>query len=126
MFWLVLLLIVLGIASYYFYIYLILKMSAKQLSAPEFAKQMKNQQLIDVRERNMFNAGHIMGARNISYYTLKEIGESLRKDRAIFLYAQTRSMEARAANILRKQGFKDIYVLQGGYEQWDGKVKKTK
>lgn len=122
----ILILILLGFAAYQFYIFMLLKMSAKQLTSAEFAKEMKNQQLIDVRERDAFNAGHIMGARNFSYFTLKEIGESLRKDRPVFLYAQSRSTEARAANILRKQGYKDIYVLQGGYDQWDGKVKKTK
>lgn len=107
-------------------IYIMIKRSAKELAAPEFEKQMKNQQLIDVRDRDSFNAGHIMGARNFSFYTLKEIGESLRHDRPIYLYAQTRFMEARSANILRKLGYKNIYILRGGYEQWEGKVKKTK
>lgn len=107
-------------------VYIMIKRSAKELAAPEFEKQMKNQQLVDVRDRDSFNAGHIMGARNFSFYTLKEIGESLRHDRPIYLYAQTRFMEARAANILRKLGYKDIYILRGGYEQWEGKVKKTK
>lgn len=107
-------------------VYIMIKRSAKELAAPEFEKQMKNQQLVDVRDRDSFNAGHIMGARNFSFYTLKEIGESLRHDRPIYLYAQTRFMEARAANMLRKLGYKDIYILRGGYEQWEGKVKKTK
>lgn len=107
-------------------IYIMIKRSAKELAAPEFEKQMKNQQLIDVRDRDSFNAGHIMGARNFSFYTLKEVGESLRHDRPIYLYAQTRFMEARSANILHKLGYKNIYILRGGYEQWEGKVKKTK
>ena len=105
---------------------IMLHRSAKQLEEAEFKKAMKNQQLIDTRERNVFVSGHIKGARNFPYTMLKEVGQSLRHDRPIYLYAQTRAMEARAANVLRKQGFKDIYVLKGGFDQWTGEIKKSK
>lgn len=103
-----------------------LRRSATQLEEADFKKEMKNQQLIDTRERNIFVSGHIKGARNFPYTMLKEVGQSLRHDRPVYLYAQTRAMEARSANILRKQGFKDIYVLKGGFDQWTGEIKKSK
>lgn len=104
----------------------LLHRSCKQLDEAQFKSGMKNQQLIDTREREPFVSGHIKGARNFPYSMLKDVGQSLRKDRAIYLYAQTRAMEARSANLLRKQGFTDIYVLKGGFEQWTGEVKKSK
>lgn len=108
------------------YISIMMRRSAKQLDEATFKNQMRNQQLIDTRERENFVSGHIKGARNFPYSMLKEVGQSLRHDRPIYLYAQTRSMEARSANLLRKQGFKDIYVLKGGFEQWTGDIKKSK
>ena len=107
------------------YVYVSLKRKATQLEEAEFRVQSKNQQLIDTRERDSFNAGHIMGARNFPYSMLKEVGQSLRKDRPIYLYAQTKGMEARSVNVLYKQGFRNIYVLKGGFDQWTGRVKKT-
>ena len=108
------------------YISIMMRRSAKQLDEATFKNQMRNQQLIDTRERESFVSGHIKGARNFPYSMLKEVGQSLRHDCPIYLYAQTRSMEARSANLLRKQGFKDIYVLKGGFEQWTGDIKKSK
>lgn len=122
---LILIIILLGLLANMLYVYVSLKRKATQLEEEEFRVQSKNQQLIDTRERESFNAGHIMGARNFPYSMLKEVGQSLRKDRPIYLYAQTKGMEARSVNILYKQGFRNIYVLKGGFDQWTGRVKKT-
>lgn len=122
----VLIVILAGMLLNMLYVAFTLRRSSTQLEEEVFKKEMKNQQLIDTRERQSFRAGHIKGARNFPLSMLKEVGQSLRKDRPIYLYAQTRGMEARSANVLRKQGFKDIYVLKGGFEQWTGEVKKSK
>ncbi|CAM3997917.1 rhodanese-like domain-containing protein [Catellicoccus marimammalium] len=122
---LILIIILVGLLANMLYVYVSLKRKATQLEEAEFRVQSKNQQLIDTRERDSFNAGHIMGARNFPYSMLKEVGQSLRKDRPIYLYAQTKGMEARSVNVLYKQGFRNIYVLKGGFDQWTGRVKKT-
>lgn len=122
---LILIIILVGMLANMLYVYVSLKRKATQLEEVEFRTQSKNQQLIDTRERDSFNAGHIMGARNFPYSMLKEVGQSLRKDRPIYLYAQTKGMEARSVNVLYKQGFRNIYVLKGGFDQWTGRVKKT-
>lgn len=122
---LILIITLVGLLANMLYVYVSLKRKATQLEEAEFRVQSKNQQLIDTRERDSFNAGHIMGARNFPYSMLKEVGQSLRKDRPIYLYAQTKGMEARSVNVLYKQGFRNIYVLKGGFDQWTGRVKKT-
>lgn len=122
---LILIIILVGLLANMLYVYVSLKRKSTQLEEAEFRVQSKNQQLIDTRERDSFNAGHIMGARNFPYSMLKEVGQSLRKDRPIYLYAQTKGMEARSVNVLYKQGFRNIYILKGGFDQWTGRVKKT-
>ncbi|HAR3893945.1 TPA: rhodanese-like domain-containing protein, partial [Staphylococcus aureus] len=32
----------------------------------------------------------------------------------------------RAARILKKNGYTDIYMLKGGYKKWTGKIKSKK
>lgn len=123
---LILIIILVGMLINWLYIYLSLKRKATILDEENFRQESKNQQLIDTRERPSFNSGHIMGARNFPYTTLKEVGQSLRKDRPIYLYAQNKGMEARSVNILYKLGFRNLFVLRGGFDQWTGKVKKVK
>lgn len=100
----ILLLILLAIAVYEFYPRIMLKRSAKVIGNEEFQAGMRKAQVIDVREKDDFNAGHIMGARNIPYSVLKQSFGSIRKDQPIYLYDQKRAFSARAANSLRKEG----------------------
>jgi len=41
--------------------------SAVALESEEFKKDLRRKQLIDVREKDEFDAGHILGARNIPF-----------------------------------------------------------
>lgn len=108
------------------YTWFLIKRSAKVLEQEDFFKQSRNQQLIDTREHDSFVKGHIIGARNFPYFQLKEIGLALQKDKAIYLYSQNKTFESRAANQLRKQGYKEIYILKGGYDEYTGKTKVSK
>lgn len=98
--------------------------SAKIITQEEFREGMRKAQVIDVREKDEFNAGHIMGARNIPFTVLKQSMSAIRKDQPVYLYDGTKTLSVRAANKLRKDGYKDIYVLKEGYDGWDGKTKK--
>ncbi|KAF1296789.1 sulfurtransferase [Enterococcus sp. JM4C] len=120
----VLILIILAIAGYELYIRFMGKRSATTLTEEEFREGMRKAQVIDVREKDTFDAGHILGARNIPYTVLKQSYGSIRKDQPVYIYDQKKSMSIRAAAKLRKQGYKDIYLLKGGYDGWTGKIKK--
>lgn len=109
------------------YTWFLIKRSAKELDEKAFREQSRNQQILDVREHDSFVAGHIIGARNTPYFQLKEIDPSfLQKGRPVFVYSQTRPQTARAANVLRKKGYKDIYILKNGFDEWTGRTKKSK
>lgn len=97
-----------------------------QLDDDEFRAGMRKAQVIDVREKKEFDAGHILGARNIPYSQMKNRTQELRSDLPVYLYDQGRTFSGRAAMLLSKKGFTQLYILKNGYQRWTGKTKKTK
>lgn len=102
------------------------KNAATALESDEFRKNLRKVQLIDVRERDEYNAGHILGARNIPFYEIKQRHVELRKDQPIYLYEDGKYAAYRTAIQLKKNGFEDLYVLKDGYKNWDGRIKRKK
>lgn len=121
---LVLGLIILAIALNWAYFQIMGRRSATIISEDEFKAGMKKAQVIDVREKNDFDSGHILGARNIPFTVLTNSFSAFRKDQPIYLYDTRKSLSIRAANKLRKEGFTNVYILKEGYEGWSGKTKK--
>ncbi|MFC4404233.1 rhodanese-like domain-containing protein [Gracilibacillus xinjiangensis] len=98
----------------------------KPLSEEEFRNGYRKAQLIDVREPKEYDGGHILGARNIPLTQLNQRLTELRKDQPVYLYCQSGSRAARAALLLNKKGYNQLYHLQGGFKKWSGKIKKSK
>ncbi len=74
--------------------------------------------LIDVRTPLEYEEGHIEKSRNLDINSpefMKEI-DKIPRDQAIFVYCGIGVRSAKAANLLRKNGFKYVYDLDGGYE----------
>lgn len=120
----VLLAILLAMGINELYLRIMAKRSAKTITEEEFREGMRKAQIIDVREKDSFDAGHILGARSMPYTTIKTTLNSIRKDQPVYIYDQKKSLSIRTANQLRKNGYKDLYILKGGYEGWTGKTKK--
>lgn len=116
--------IIAGIGIYQLFRYFQRRNAATFLTSEEFQKDIRKVQVIDVRERPEFEAGHILGARNIAFTTFKERFTEIRKDQPVYLYDQRTSLSGRAASHLKKNGYTKIYILKGGYDNWDGKIKK--
>lgn len=102
------------------------KKAATALESEEFKKDIRKAQLIDVRDRDEYDVGHILGARSIPYFELKQRYVELRKDQPVYLYEDREYSAFRAAIELKKYGFEDLFVLKGGYEDWDGRIKRNK
>ncbi|WP_425455173.1 rhodanese-like domain-containing protein [Aquisalibacillus elongatus] len=98
----------------------------KTLTEPQFIEGYRKAQLIDVREPNEFERGHILGARNIPMSQLKTRLLEVRKDQPVYLYCQSGQRSLRAATILKKNGYQDLNHLKGGFRKWTGKVKVKK
>lgn len=95
----------------------------KTLKEDEFRAGYRKAQLIDVREPNEFDAGHILGARNIPLSQMKMRMKEIRPDKPVYLYCQSGMRSGRAAQLLYKKGYKDLSHLEGGFKKWSGKVK---
>ncbi|WP_047984150.1 rhodanese-like domain-containing protein [Ornithinibacillus californiensis] len=96
----------------------------KTLTEEQFREGYRKAQLIDVREPQEFKNGHILGSRNIPVTQMKQRLIEVRKDKPVYLYCQGGARSARAAQLLYKKGYKDIYQLKGGFKKWTGKVKR--
>nr|WP_144511067.1 rhodanese-like domain-containing protein [Bacillus sp. FJAT-22090] len=100
-----------------------LKKAVTNLTQEQFVTGYRKAQLIDVREPKEFDAGHILGARNIPSSQLRQRYKEIRPDKPVYLYCQSSARSARAAMFLKKKGYSELNQLQGGFKTWTGKIK---
>ncbi|MGE7881099.1 rhodanese-like domain-containing protein [Bacillus sp. NPDC094077] len=122
--WIILLAVIVAFIGYTVWMYFYQKKLIKTLTEEEFRAGYRKAQLIDIREADEYNAGHILGARNIPLSQIRLRHKELRQDQPVYLYCQSGFRTGRAAQYLKKQGYKDFYQLQGGFKSWSGKIKK--
>ncbi len=99
------------------------KNTVTPLTQEQFIEGYRKAQLIDVRESKDFNAGHILGARNIPQSQLRQRYKEIRPDKPVYLYDQNGINSPRVAMFLKKKGYHDLYQLKGGFKTWTGKVR---
>lgn len=115
-----------ALIGYLLFNYFYQKKIVRPLSQEEFIEGYRKAQLIDVREPNEFESGHILGARNIPLTQLKMRMKEIRPDKPVYLYCQSGARSGRAAQMLYKKGYKDLSHLKGGFKKWTGKIKVGK
>ena len=93
-----------------------------ELDQNEFHKGLRKAQVIDVREKVDYD----YGPRNIPISMFRQRFKGLRKDQPVYLCDANGIASYRAARILKKNGYKDLYMLKGGYKKWTGKIKTKK
>ena len=95
------------------------------LKAEEFRANMRKGQLIDIRKEDQYSEGKILGSRNFPNRDILQNLFKLRSDQAVFLYSNSDSgIINSVAKKLVKKGFKPVYILIGGMDQWPFIVKK--
>ncbi len=122
----ILLVVLGGIIVYSLITFLNQKRMVNTLNEEEFKAGYRKAQLIDVREPNEFEGGHILGARNIPMSQLKMRMKEIRNDQPVYLYCQSGLRSGRAAQMLHRKGHRDLHHLQGGFKKWTGKIKTKK
>ena len=80
----------------------------------------KNAIVLDVREQNEYDAGHILNSKLIPLGKLLErVGELEKyRDRPIVAVCRSGQRSASACALLGKQGFAQVYNLEGGVMAW--------
>ncbi len=79
--------------------------------------------LIDVREADEFQAGHLAGAINIPRglleFRLSNMPELAARDLSIVLYCRTSGRAALAACSLLEMGYLQVRSIAGGVDAWE-------
>lgn len=83
--------------------------------------------VIDVRTRDEFREGQIPGAKNLDVTAddFEEQADLLSKSQEIMVVCAAGTRSAKAVEILKKKGFKKIYEIEGGMDEWKAKRMKV-
>ena len=83
--------------------------------------------LIDVRTPEELTDGFIEGAINIDYTDSRFVEKirGLDKSKTYFVYCKSGKRTAGAVDQMAASGFKNIYILEGGYTSWVEKGLET-
>ena len=85
------------------------------ISKEDFFSNMRKGQLVDVRKTKEYEQDKIKGARNFTSAQLTGKYPKVRKDKSVYLYCQNGKKSKRVATKMSGQGFKAIYILEGGF-----------
>ena len=77
--------------------------------------------ILDIRDKDSFNSGHINGAINLSDGNINDFISDTKKDESILVYCYHGNSSQNASKFLVKCGFNEVYSLDGGYEAWKNK-----
>jgi rhodanese-related sulfurtransferase len=104
----------------------------QEIDATELDEMIENHEdvlIVDVREADEFEQGHIPGALNVPRGLLEGAADPNYKhrvdilcaahERTVILYCQTGGRSAMAADTLNQMGFAKAWNLAGGIELWD-------
>ncbi len=76
--------------------------------------------VLDVRDASDYHQGHILAARNIPLAQLEARVSDLSKykERPVIISCQSGNVSAKAAAVLRRHGFTQVFNLAGGIPAW--------
>ena len=76
--------------------------------------------IIDVRNEEKFNEGHIPDAINIPFIKLPEEINKLKNKskKTILLYCGSGNSSGKAMKILSQKGFESVMSIEGGFAEW--------
>lgn len=97
--------------------------SQKKITREEFKELITkgNTLVIDVRTPVEFSEAHIKNAINIDYFSksFSETISKLDKQKTILVYCAAGGRSTSACSDFKKLGFKKVYNLIGGYDDWN-------
>ncbi len=88
-------------------------------------KKSKKSVVLDVRTPEEYDEGFIPNAININIYDsqffIDEVNKLNKKD-FIHVYCRSGSRSFQACEIIKQFGFENVYNLEGGIIEWQGKI----
>nr|WP_276313821.1 rhodanese-like domain-containing protein [Exiguobacterium algae] len=77
--------------------------------------------LLDVREPDEYEGGHIEGAVNAPLSSLDATDLPYEKDEPIYVICRSGNRSAQAASLLKDAGYTEIYDVSGGMIAWEAR-----
>lgn len=78
----------------------------------------KDTVIVDVRERDEYEAGHIPNSISIPLAEIGDIDLSFLKDKKVIVYCTSGIRSAKAAKMVRKRGIHGVIDFNGGIKVW--------
>lgn len=75
----------------------------------------QNACIIDVREKNEFDNGHLVHAKNIPLSELRERMDEIPKDVPVYLHCRSSQRSYNAVMALQNKGWNNVYNISGSY-----------
>tara|TARA_B100001123_G_C14985675_1_gene897483 strand:+ start:58 stop:375 length:318 start_codon:yes stop_codon:yes gene_type:complete len=80
--------------------------------------EYENTNIVDIRDPASFTIGHIENAIHLSDSNIKEFIEKANKNLPLIVYCYHGNSSQGAAAFFQEQGFKEVYSMTGGFEDW--------
>ncbi|WP_233589620.1 rhodanese-like domain-containing protein [Exiguobacterium sp. SH0S7] len=94
-----------------------------QIDVETLQNRLENEEitLLDVRELDEYEGGHIEGVVNAPLSSLNETKLPYAKDEPIYIICRSGNRSAQAAELLQDRGYTEIYDVSGGMIAWEQK-----
>ena len=93
----------------------------RSVSPQELIRLMNQGALVlDLRPAELYQAGHLNGARQMSGEQILSAGDTLKKhkEKTVVVYDDSGNLGAAAVRQLSAQGFSRVFALRGGLSAW--------
>jgi len=80
--------------------------------------QSGNVNIVDVRDADAFAQGHMAQAQILNDENIKDFLQETDKEEPLICYCYHGISSQQAARFFADQGFKHVYSIDGGWEEW--------
>ncbi|MGY4797744.1 FAD-dependent oxidoreductase [Lysinibacillus fusiformis] len=88
----------------------------KQVKVDEVRKLIENHAyILDVREKNEFECGHLINAHNIPLSELRERMNEIPKDQPVYVHCRSGQRSYNAVMALQNSGFSNVFNVSGSF-----------
>ena len=90
-----------------------------RMTVPELYERRDAVQVLDVRERSEWEAGHVAGSVHTPYHDIRALPDGIDPARPVAVICASGRRAAVAASLLKRLGAREVvHVVDGGVPQW--------
>jgi glyoxylase-like metal-dependent hydrolase (beta-lactamase superfamily II)/rhodanese-related sulfurtransferase len=87
----------------------------ERIDLPHLRERASELQILDVRERDEWDSGHILGSVHLPYHDIHGVPEGIDPERPVAVICSSGQRAAPAASLLRRHGVREVlHVVDGG------------